>query len=81
MYLIDRSFNFVSYSFENYLQGMISNRQWKRLDKSTIEGGACSDLKYVQMNDTNQFLIAFCLKSEKVSAAEQAARKTYLTII
>jgi len=53
MYLIDRSFNFVSYSFENYLQGMISNRQWKRLDNSTIEGGACSDLKFVQMNDTN----------------------------
>jgi hypothetical protein len=71
MYLIDRSFNFVSYSFENYLQNIISNRYWKRLDNSTIQGGACSDLKHVQMNDTNQFLIAFCLKSEKVEAEEQ----------
>ncbi len=65
MYLIDRFFNFVSYSFENYLEDIISNRYFIRLDNSIVNGGACSNLKHVFMNTTNQFLLAFCLQTVK----------------
>ena len=65
MYFVDRSFNFVSYCLEGYLnRNMTMSREPYQMNR-TIINGQCSNLKQIFMNDQKMFMILFCLSVDK----------------
>lgn len=46
----------------------------------SILNGTCSDLKHVMLDDKDQFMIAFCLSSDKAGESE-GALQTYVTVV
>ena len=80
MYLVDRNFTFTSYNFEGYLDKKISDGRFYNLDQSIVNS-TCSDLKHVQMNDNENFLILLCLSIEPPLIDRTKNRKNYITIV
>jgi hypothetical protein len=74
MYFIDRSFYFNSYCLEGYLDKNIKQGHFIELDK-TIITGQCSNLKNVIINDQKNYLILFCLSTDKDT------RQSKLTVV
>ena len=78
MLILDKRLNLVGYSFEGYLSSKVTQTTF--LDLSAIEAGKCQDLKNVAMNDSDQFLVAFCA-SQRMLGDSQDSFQSNVTII
>lgn len=61
MITLDKRLNIITYCFEGYLSNQVTQLTSQPLNSSIISGGTCQDLKHVSMNESYQFLVAFCL--------------------